>query len=106
MDRIARSNLKKEFNFDNTKFTQIEKEETTGRYLYKRERKDGSIMGYEVIQPRKHTNPDGSIVYTYPSSSDFGSCAWFLPPNVERVKIDYYLKGLNKEITYKEFLKK
>lgn len=41
-------------------------------------RKDGSCRGYEVIKGKKHKNPDGSVVYAYPSDEQFGSYGWYL----------------------------
>lgn len=32
----------------------------------------GNIQGYEVIKGKKRRNPDGNIVYTYPSDEMFG----------------------------------
>ena len=34
---------------------------------------DGEHRGYEVIKGLKHKNPDGGIVYTYPSDEQFGT---------------------------------
>ena len=34
-------------------------------------------MGYEIVKPVKKKNPDGNIVYTYPSSEEFGRYGWF-----------------------------
>lgn len=96
---------KKEFAFDGTKLIQMEYCESTGRYLYKRLFPNGRIFGWEVVQPNKVKNPTGEYVYTYPSTTQFGKYAWFLPPKVERTKIDYYLQGKNKEMTYVEYLK-
>ena len=96
---------KKEFAFDGTKLIQMEYCESTGRYLYKRLFNNGRIFGWEVVQPTKVKNPTGEYVNTYPSTTSFGKYAWFLPPKVERTKIDYYLQGINKEMTYKEYLK-
>ena len=106
MIKPFRENLKKEFTFDGTRLYQLECCEKTGRYLYKRVMMDdGRVLGFEVIIPRKYTNPDGTIVHVYPSTAEFGNAGWFLPPKVERTKIDYYLQGKNKEMTYKEYLK-
>lgn len=34
---------------------------------------DGIHRGYEVVRGVKHKNPDGAIVYTYPSDEQFGT---------------------------------
>ena len=96
---------KKEFAFDGTKLIQMEYCESTGRYLYKRLFQNGRIFGWEVVQPVKRKNPTGEYVNTYPSTSSFGKNGWFLPPNVERTKIDYYLQGKNNEMSYAQYLK-
>lgn len=89
-----------EFNFDTDKLIQLEYCEESGRYLYGRYfRKDcnpesvGKLMGYEIVQPVKRKQPDGTTVYTYPSTEQFGTYGWFLPKNTPRSKINEYLKG-------------
>lgn len=105
MEKTFRENLPKEFNKYGDNFTQVEYCEETGRYLYKRSKNQTRITGWEVICPQSYINPDSSLVLVYPSTSEFGKYGWFLPPKVERTKIDYYLQGKNKEMTYKEYLK-
>lgn len=106
MEKPTRENLKKEFTFDGTRLYQLEYCEKTGRYLYKRVMmNDGRTLGFEIITPRKYNNPDGTIVYVYPSTAEFGYAGWFLPPNAPRTQIDYYLQGINKKMTYVEYLK-
>lgn len=85
---------KKEFNAEDSSFKMLEYCEESGRYLYGRyflkscrKEKIGTLMGYEVIIPVKHKNPDGTIVYSYPSSEQFGSKGWFFTPNdTERMR--------------------
>ena len=38
----------------------------------------GGLIGYEVVRGVKSKNPDGSIVYTYPSTSQFGKYGYFV----------------------------
>lgn len=40
--------------------------------------REGKIYGYEVVKGRKYKNPDGNIVYTYPSDEDFGAYGWYI----------------------------
>ena len=49
-------------------------------------KKDNYLIGYEMVKPVKHTNPDGDIVYSYPSTSDWGHNGWSFPM---AVGIDY-----------------
>lgn len=52
--------------------------------------KDGKHKGYEVIKGKKHKNPDGTIVFVYPSDEDFGIYGWyvnFVDENIEMEKI-------------------
>lgn len=55
----------KEFKKYGETFTQV-KDYGNNVYLYERWR------GFELIKAVKRKNPDGSIVYTYPSSSEWG----------------------------------
>ena len=41
-------------------------------YIYDIINQDGIHRGYEIVKGVKHKNPDGSIVYTYPSDEQFG----------------------------------
>ena len=86
---------RKEFVFQDTVLKQLEYCEETGRYLYGRYwQKDctpdfvGKLMGYEIVKPVKHKNPDGNIVLVYPSTEQFGSYGWFLPANSKRTEIE------------------
>ena len=104
MEKTNRENLQKEFTKFGEKFQQVEYCEATGRYLYKRSKNQSRITGWEVIIPREYVNPDSSRVFVYPATSEFGTYGWYLPPKVERTKIDYYLQGKNKEMTYNDYL--
>ena len=93
-------NEKKEFVFQDTLLKQLEYCEETGRYLYGRYWQSdctpdfvGKLMGYEIVKPKKVKNPDGSIVFRYPSSDDFGKNGWFLPANSTRKEIEDCLKA-------------
>lgn len=88
----------KEFVCQGTRLVQVEYNENSGRYLYERYYKNSPslgnrLMGYEIVKPVKRKNHDGSVVYRYPSSSQFGLYGWFLPSNTNKEKIESYLKG-------------
>lgn len=53
-------------------FKFIKKNEKKNTYLYKRVNLETNVVYYEVIVPVKTKNPDGSIVYVYPSAESFG----------------------------------
>lgn len=100
MDKIFIKDISglKEFTEQGTRLVQAEYNENTGRYLYERyyinsPTLGNRLMGYEVIKPRNRKNPDGTVVKRYPSSSDFGTYGWFLPPNTKREILDKYLNG-------------
>lgn len=95
---------KKEFNFDTTTHKQLDYNEQTGRYLYGRYyRSDcrdemiGRLMGYEVVQPVKRKQPDGTEVYIYPSSEQFGKFGWFFPNNTPKETLEIFMRGEEKE---------
>lgn len=73
----------KEFVFNETTFKQCEHNESTGLYLYERY-KNGRLNGYEVVVGVKAKQPDGTIVFHYPSASDFGPKGLFYPPMTNR----------------------
>lgn len=88
----------KEFTEHGTRLVQSEYNEKTGRYLYERyyinsPTLGNRLMGYEVVKPYNRKNPDGTIVKTYPSTSQFGGYGWFLPANTKREILDKYLNG-------------
>lgn len=41
-------------------------------------RRDNKCYGFEVVKGKKHKNPDGSVVYAYPSDESFGKYGWYL----------------------------
>lgn len=52
-------------------FTKVRDDQDKHRQVWKRTSKGGHIS-YEVWIGKKHKNPDGSIMYLAPCSSDFG----------------------------------
>lgn len=49
-------------------------------------KKDGKVLGYEMVKPEKYTNPDGSVILVYPSTAHWGGNGWSFPM---AVGIDY-----------------
>lgn len=47
-------------------------------YVYGRYNHSGRLYGYEVVRGVKHKNPDGNIVYIYPSLEKFGRYGYFV----------------------------
>lgn len=41
-------------------------------------RRDNKCFGFEVVKGLKTKNPDGSVVYVYPSDEQFGRYGWYL----------------------------
>lgn len=70
---------KKEFKFQCDTLKQLECSDVTKNiYVYERYNQSGRLFGYEVVKGVKHKNPDGSIVYSYPSSEQFGTYGYFI----------------------------
>lgn len=79
---------KKVFNFENTTLTMI-KDYGNNFYLYERKYTDsGRLLGYELVRGVKKKNPDGNIVYVYPSSEQFGKNGWFYPSSFTISQLD------------------
>ena len=77
---------KKEFNLEGDTFKFVKKNEKDNIYLYARYH-NGYLHAYEVVKPVKAKQPDGSLVFVYPSSSQFGIYGFFFPknsPDIER----------------------
>lgn len=54
-------------------FKQVRNNPDTGWWLYERE------THYEVVKGKKYVNPDNSVVYVYPSESDWGIFGYTIP---------------------------
>lgn len=92
----------KELTYDGDTLKQKRFNEMTGRYLYERYH-NGRLLGYEIVQPVKHKNPDGTTVYSYPSTGQFGKNGWFLPSTCDNLDIRYYLESHNKGLARAEW---
>lgn len=70
---------KKEFSFQGERLKQIRcANEEQHIYVYERYNRSGRLYAYEVVRGKKTKNPDGNIVYTYPTSEMFGSFGLFI----------------------------
>ena len=58
----------KEFVRYGEPFHQVRHNPETGWWLYER-----GENSYEVVKGKKHINPDGQVVYTYPPEADWGT---------------------------------
>ena len=89
--------------FDST-FTKIWSDEDRHLYVFKRVKimDDGKErIDYEVIKGVKTKNPDGSIVYAYPSSDNFGTYGYYImgiPVRYSRQRIVSRLKKFDEEV--------
>jgi hypothetical protein len=74
---------KKEFTICNgTRLLKFVRKQDDGMYVYAKFIKDGNEfrqIGWEVVKPVKGKQPDGSTVFLYPCSEQFGKYGWDLP---------------------------
>lgn len=70
----------KEFDRAGYHYTCVKADVENNIYLYKMEHIDEpySYSQYELVVGVKQKNIDGSVVYTYPQSSLFGSYGWYI----------------------------
>lgn len=61
-----------------------------GWWLYKRfnQYSNFNFMGWELVKGVRHKNPDGEIVFVYPSSEQFGMYGFFLPQRYTELDCD------------------
>lgn len=77
---------KKEFTFQGDTLKFKEKFDN-GIYWYERFNSKGTKNGNELVLPVKHKQPDGTIVYVYPSTEAFGRNGWYYPPRLTREEL-------------------
>ena len=79
-------------------FTQERHNPETGWWLYKRTNKeDPSRVHYEVVKGKKHKNPDGRIVYCYPSDDSWGQYGYTVDDNwFAQDMIDFLMSAENR----------
>ena len=68
---------KKEFDRIGYHYTMVRADDEHHVYLYEME-KGNPYSQYELVKGKKHTNPDGEVVYVYPSDEDFGVYGWYI----------------------------
>lgn len=74
-------------------FTQVKHNEETGWWLYERVNKETGKKHYEVVRGKKYKNPDGNIVFCYPSDEDWGTYGYTIPDNRYAEKVIDFLMG-------------
>lgn len=69
-------------------------------YVFRREkqRPDKMVVSYEVVRGVKYKNPNGSIVYHYPSSEQFGTYGFYIvgPEEYCKKRIEFRKEYLKK----------
>lgn len=92
-------NDRKEFVFEDDLLVQKECADEEHRiYVYERYYQKTDLMyAYEIVRGIKHKNPDGNIVYLYPSSEQFGKYGYFIPAKSKN-RIPEYVKMLQDSI--------
>lgn len=80
---------KKEFTFQGDKLVQY-KSYGDGWWLYKRYNhySNFNFMGWELVKGVRRKQPNGEIVYIYPSSEQFGTYGLFLPQRYTEEECD------------------
>lgn len=69
---------RKEFTFQGDKLKQLRcANEEQHIYVYERYNSAGRLYAYEVVRGKRRKNPDGNIVYVYPTTEDFNSSHGF-----------------------------
>lgn len=99
--RFERTDIrdKKEFVFEDDLLKQKEcVDEENHIYVYERYYHKTDLMYiYEIVRGVRHKNPDGNIVYLYPSSEQFGSYGYTIPAKLKD-RIPVYVKMLQDSI--------
>lgn len=95
---------KTDFVFQDTRLIQKYYDSESGCYLYERyyinsPTLGNRLMGYEIVKPIKRKNPDGTTVYVYPSSEQFGRYGWFFPPNTSMEILTAKFKSIAEQKT-------
>lgn len=82
------------------KFSKVFADDEKHIYVFKRESKNG-VISWEIFKSYAKKNPDGSIVYYYPSSNDFGCNAFYVGgaySNIAMSKLKKHYQDLLKTI--------
>lgn len=59
-------------------FTKVWSDDEKHVYVYKRVKKGVGATHFEVVRGHKYKYDDGSVVYAYPSSEEFGVRGYFI----------------------------
>lgn len=95
MEQIYKTDLKTQKNFRKfgEDFSKIWSDDEHHIYVFKRVKvynlddgKTKEVISYEVIKGVKAKNPDGTIVYAYPSSEQFGKNGYYISGNEKYCK--------------------
>lgn len=79
-------NKKKEFNRIGYHYARVWGDEDNHIYVYQI-RNELPYYQFEVIKAKKVKNPDGNVVYAYPSNDDFGKYGWFIGGNTKNCNL-------------------
>ena len=83
-------------------FTKIYADDEKHIYVFKRIRdyETKTAISYEVVKGRKVKNPDGSIVYRYPISEEFGMYGYYIFGTEDYCKkrINYRIKCFKEKV--------
>lgn len=90
---------RKEFDRIGYHYTQVKADNENHIYLYEMKHNDPNVKipysQYELVKGKKHTNPDGNIVYSYPGDEDFGTYGWYICGPKEMCLSEIEQKWLN-----------
>lgn len=77
---------KKEFTRIGYRYTQVKAYDEHHIYLYRMERMEKPLpyYQYELVKGVKRKNPDGNIVYVYPTDEQFGQYGWYICGGLEK----------------------
>lgn len=92
---IFRKDLQKTFNKYGDTFIQKSHNKDLNTYIYERIDSEGKNNGYEIIKPKKHKNPDSSIVFVYPTENEWGFGRAVSTRNYDKA-IKYLNNGIQK----------
>lgn len=78
------------------KFEKIYADDVRHIYIFQRTNIETGVIYYETIKAQKNTYPDGTVIYSYPSSEKFGQlgyCTNAKRPDLEK-RIKMYIEKL------------
>lgn len=98
MEKTFRKDIsdKKEFDRNGYHYTQILADDEKKVYLYEMTpiEWEKKYDQYELVKGKRYKNPDGEIVYIYPSDEDFGTYGWYICGTTETTKFSIEQKWL------------